>query len=130
MDRGGFSRRALRATLFVGGLVASAAGLHSMIAGGRSVPGGGRASPELESELRYYAAFYFAYGVALLQVAPRADSDTPAVRAIAAALFAAGMARAGGWLAAGRPHRLQIALLAIELGAPPAIVATQRRLSR
>ena len=124
------SRRALRAVLYAGGAVATTAGLHTAIAGAKSVPGNGPdlASPSLESELRFYGAFYAAYGVLALRVAPRADRDTGGVRAIAGALFLAGAARAGGWLAAGRPDTVQRALLAIELAAPPAIVAWQARL--
>lgn len=47
----------------------------------------------------------------------------------AGVLFLAGLARAGGWLAVGRPRPLQRALLAVELAAPPAIVAWQARLA-
>jgi hypothetical protein len=118
-----FRRRALRATLYTGGVVATAAGLHTVIAGGKSLPDEGLANPSVESELRFYAAFYVAYGLALLRVAPRADREPAAVRSLAGALFLAGLARAGGWLAVGRPHRVQLALLGIELGAPPVMVA-------
>jgi Domain of unknown function (DUF4345) len=124
------SGSALRAVFYVGGAVATAAGLHSAILGARSLPGQALANPTVESELRYYACFYAAYGLAALRVAPRADRDGPAVRALAGALFAAGLARATGWVAAGRPHPLQRALLAIELGAPAPIVAWQSRLQR
>jgi hypothetical protein len=85
------------------------------------------ANPVLESELRFYAAFYVATGLAALRVAPRAEHDPAAVRALAGALFLAGLGRIAGWRAAGRPHRLQLGLLAIELAAPPVIVAWQSR---
>jgi len=122
--------RALRGLLYVGGAVATAAGLDTVVRGARSVPGEQAANPSLESELRYYGAYYAAFGVAVLRVAPRADRDAAAVRGLAGALFLAGLARAGGWLRAGRPHRLQRALLAIELAAPPAVVGWQARLTR
>ena len=122
------SRIALRATLYVGGGVATTAGLHTVIAGARSVPGEGRANPSLESELRFYGAFYAAYGLVALHVAPRADAETQTVRALAGTLLLAGLARAGGWLATGRPHSVQRGLLAIELAAPAAIAACQARL--
>ncbi|MGH2953078.1 MAG: DUF4345 domain-containing protein [Solirubrobacterales bacterium] len=115
---------------YVGGAVATGAGLHSAVLGARSLPGQDLANPALESELRYYAVFYAAFGSMALQVAPRADSDPAAVRGLAATLFLAGLARAGGWLAAGRPPGFQCALLAIELGAPAPIVAWQARLQR
>jgi hypothetical protein len=124
------SAAALRGVFYAGGAVATAAGLHTVVAGARSVPGGGElAGPAVESELRYYAAFYAAYGLAALRVAPRADRDVERVRALAGALFLAGVARAGGWLAAGRPHPLQRALLTIELATPPAVLALQARLA-
>ena len=121
--------KALRALFYVGGAVATTAGLHSAVAGARSLPGDQRAGPAVESELRFYGAFYCAYGLAVLRVAPRADHDKAAVRAVAGSLFLAGLARAGGWVAAGRPHPLQRALLAIELAAPVAVVARQARLA-
>jgi hypothetical protein len=120
--------RALRAVFRIGGVVATAAGLHTVIAGARSIAHQRTANPSLESELRFYAAFYVAYGVVALRVAPRADRDVAAVRALAAALFLAGLARAGGWLAVGRPHGLQRGLLVIELAAPPIVIAWQRQL--
>ncbi len=123
------SRGALRAGLYVGGVVATAAGLHTVVVGARSVPGRGTTDPSVESELRFYAAFYVGYGLVALRVAPRADRDTTAVRALAGVLFLAGLARAGGWVAVGKPHPAQRALLAIELAAPPAIVGLQARVA-
>ena len=99
-----------------------------MAAGARSIAGEDAANASVESELRFYAAFYVAYGLAALRVAPRADRDGAAVQALAAALFF--LARASGWLAVGRPHPLHRGLLVIELAAPPAIVAWQKRLAR
>jgi uncharacterized protein DUF4345 len=122
-----FSRSALRGLFYVGGAVATTAGLHTVIAGARSLPGQELANASLESELRFYAAFYVAYGAAALRVAPRADHDTMTVRALAGTLFLAGLARAGGWLAVGKPHGAQHALLLVELATPPAIVGWQAR---
>jgi Domain of unknown function (DUF4345) len=117
----------LRVGLGVGGLVATAAGLDTVLRGARSVPGRPRAGAEMESELRYYAGFYVAYGVAALHTARRAEREPAAVRALAGALFLSGLAREGAWRASGRPHPLQRALLAIELAVPPVLVAVQRR---
>lgn len=128
IDRGS-SARALRALLLGGGVVATAAGMHTVVVGGKSLPGRRLANPVLESELRFYATYYVAFGLAALRVAPRADRDANAVRALAGTLFLSGLARAGGWLAAGRPHRLQRTLLAIELALPPTMIALSARAS-
>lgn len=124
-----FSRRALRAVFYLGGLIATTAGLHTAIAGARSLPGEDTANEVVESELRFYAAFYVAYGVAALRTAPRADDATASVRALAGALFLAGLARAGAWRGVGRPHRLQRVLLVAELLAPPLVTAWQSRVA-
>ncbi len=123
------SRNALRALIYVGGMVATTAGLDTVIRGARSLPRQKVANASVESELRFYAAFYTAYGLAALRVAPNADRDATAVRALSGTLFLAGLARAGGWLAVGRPHGLQRTLLVVELAAPPVIVAWQARLA-
>lgn len=123
--------RRLRAAAFAGGAVATAAGLHTAFAGRKSFPGETRhGSAAVESEIRFFGAFYAAYGLRVLRVAPHADRDREGVRELAGALFAAGLARAYGWRVRGRPHPLQIALLVIELGGPVAAVAYQERLKR
>jgi hypothetical protein len=75
---------------------------------------------------RALRAAYYAGGA----VATVAGLDTVlrGARAVAGALFGAGLARAAGWAAAGRPTRAQLGLLAVELGAPPVVVAWQARL--
>jgi hypothetical protein len=125
-----FSGRALRGVFYVGGVIATVAGLVTVITGAGSLPGQEASNPTVESELRFYAAFYVAFGLGLLlYVAPRADRDGTAVRAAAGALFLAGLARATGWIAVGRPHGTQLVLLAVELAAPPLLVAWQARLA-
>jgi hypothetical protein len=109
----------------VGGAVAVAGGAHSAVAGSRSLPGAGGPGSIVESELSYYAAFYAAFGAAMISVAPRAERQPRPVAALAAALFGGGLARTWAWRRSGAPHPIQRALLALELGVPPAIAALQ-----
>lgn len=124
------SQRRLRGVLGVGGVVATSAGLHTLLGGGKSFPPWRQANAMVESELRFYSAFYAAYGLCVIDSARRADLDSPAVRALAATLFLAGLGRAGAWLRVGKPHPLQRALLAIELTGPPLVVVEQARLRK
>ena len=114
----------------VGGGVAVAAGLHTAVSGARWIPPFRRADPGLESELRFYATFYVAYGAALMRLAARADRDPALLRPLAAPLFLGGLARTGGWARVGRPHPTQVILLALELVLPPLALAEQARLNR
>jgi hypothetical protein len=121
-------QRRLRRMLRLAAVVATSAGLHTLLGGGKSFPPWRQAGAMVESELRFYSAFYVAYGLFAFRTARRPDHDPPAVRGLAAALFLAGLGRVGAWLTVGKPHPLQRALLAIELAAPPLIVVEQARL--
>ena len=118
-----------RAVFYVGGAVATLAGLATVVLGADSLPGAPASNAVVESDLRFYSAFYVAYGAGLLWLAPRAEREPTLVRAAAGALFLAGLARAGAWITDGRPHDLQIALLGIELALPPILVLWQSRFS-
>lgn len=118
----------LRATLALGGCVALLAGLHSLFAGGRAIPGHRRqAHPAIESELRFYSAFYTAYGAALLASAARSEQQPATVPVLTAPPFLAGLGRVAAWRSVGSPNGWQQMLLAIELAGPPAILIWERR---
>ena len=108
------------------GAVASGAGAHSALTGDGSLPGRGGEHSRVDSELRYYGVFYAAYGLVALRTGLRAEPDPDATRGLAAVLFAGGVARANGWRARGRPHPVQVALLAAELGVPPLLLGLAR----
>lgn len=113
-----------RHVLTAGGIAATSAGLHTAAVGVRSVPGARRCEdPALDSELRYYGSFYAAYGLQLLDASRRGNGDLALLRPV----FLGGLARALGWRAFGRPSPAQIALMAIELTAPPLMLAFDRR---
>ena len=100
----------VRGLLNFGGVVATGAGLHTLLAGGKSFPPWRPASPMFEGELRFYSAFYVAYGQLLLRTARRED-----------------LGRAAAWRTVGKPHPFQRALLAVELALPPLVMVDPRR---
>jgi hypothetical protein len=121
--------RSLRAVLTVGGAIVVATGIFGLATGAGGIPGDNVASASVESELRFLYVFWIAYGLALIRVAPRAVTETWAVRALALILFVAGVGRAVAWLDVGRPDGLFIALMAVELVVPPLLVVWQARLA-
>ena len=122
--------RALSALLVVGGAVPIATGAFAVLTGAGGMPGQNEASASVESELRFFAVFWIAYGAALIWTAPRAARETTLVRALMAVLFVGGIARAIAWAAEGRPHGLFIVLMAIELVMPPVVVLWQDRVAQ
>lgn len=84
----------------------------------------------VDNELRFFAVFWIAFGVVAIRVAPRVDTETQLVRALALTLFVGGLARAISWLAAGEPHPLFVSLMFLEVLGAPLVVAWQGKLSR
>jgi Domain of unknown function (DUF4345) len=117
-------------TLVVLGIVPIATGLYGVLTGSGGIPGGDAASANVESELRFLYALWIAYGAAAIYVGLRAPQIRAAVGALAAVLFAAGVARAIAWIAEGRPDTLFVVLMVLELAIPPLLVAWQGRLLR
>jgi hypothetical protein len=73
-------KRWLQGVLSAGGAVAIATGVFGVVTGVEGIPGDSGADASVESELRFLYVFWIAYGLALLRVAPRVDTETIAVR--------------------------------------------------
>ncbi len=123
------AQRFLRVFLTALGTVALVAGLLGVATGAGGTLGDDFAGVNVDSEFRFFAAFWAAYGAVALWVSPRAAVETAVVRGLALALFAAGLARTVSWIDVGRPDTLYLVLLALELAIPPLLVACQARIA-
>lgn len=123
-------RRGLQALLTVMGVVMVGAGAGTVLLGAASVPDEGTITPDVDTEMRFYAVWYVVVGILLLRAVRRVESETFVVRLVAAGFFAAGCGRILSWLAVGRPHVLAIVLMALELVLPVVIVPWQAALAR
>lgn len=110
------------------GITATVTGIYVVLAGVDGQTDGGAATSSVESELRFFAVFWIAYGVAALWVAPRAERETLTVRALALILFGGGIARGVAWIDEGRPHALFVVLMCLELLIPCILLILQRRI--
>jgi hypothetical protein len=124
------SRRGLQATLATIGAVATAAGVSGVVRGPAEVAGGGAVSAPVDSEYRFYAAWYPVFGVLLLRCARAPEREAVIVRAVAAGFLTAAAGRVLSIRRLGRPNRFQQVLLAIELAIPPVIVPWQAAVAR
>jgi hypothetical protein len=123
-------RRLLRGLMVLVGVVPILAGAFAVATGTDGVLGDDGASTNVDSEFRYFASFYVAFGAAALYLAPRVERETKAVRALALVLFAGGVARGIGWASTDRPDDQLLVLLCLELLIPPLLVVWQRRVAR
>jgi hypothetical protein len=123
-------RSALRALLVALGVVAFVAGLVTVFTGTGGMPGDSRATPNVESELRFYSTFWTGFGVLALYAARRPERETMLLRGLALFLFLGGLARIFAWLDSDRPDAQFLVLMGLELVLPLFIVWAQARLPR
>jgi hypothetical protein len=93
---------------------------------GTNHPKTGAWPPTMDSELRFYAPFWGAYGLVLLHIARRLPATLGWVPPTAALFFAGGVGRAISYGALGAPHPFFVLLMALELGLPVIFLALWR----
>ena len=107
----------------------SAERVFAALAGWRGAPSGPW-PPTMDSELRFYAALWGAYGALLIVTAWRWPDGSRWVPWLAAVFFAGGVGRAISYVAIGAPHPFFSLLMWIELLLPPVLVALWWRWAR
>ena len=123
-------RKWLRVLVTVMGLVMVVAGGLTVVFGAAFAPHEGLVTPDVDSEMRFYAVWYVAMGVLMLRAAPRVESESLVIRLVGGGFFVAGCARILSWIAVGRPHVSLVALLVIELMLPVVIIPWQAWVAR
>ena len=91
-------------------------GLDAVIRGANAIPGTMSASARIDSEVRFFAAWYAVAGAFLLVAAWRTELMRVVALAVGAGFGLAACGRALSWATVGRPETLQIALMYVEFG--------------
>ena len=121
------SARVLRVALVVAGCIPTATGIASMARGTSIVRDAGPVAPGVDSEHRYYAAFWTALGPVLWHTALHPERHRARIDAMAATVFAGGVARLLSARQVGAPHPTYRVLTVAELVLPVAVTGWQRR---
>ena len=116
------SRGALRVALGTMGGVATVMGASGVLRGAAEVIDGGPVSANVDSEYRFYAAWYHVIGLLLLRAARRPEEESTVVRATAGGLLVAAGARVLSIRRLGRPHRFQLVLMGLEFAIPAVLL--------
>jgi hypothetical protein len=119
-------RRALQRALTTMGLVAMTMGGSGVLRGASEVPDAGPVSGNVDSEYRFYAAWYFVLGVLLLRAARQPEEEATVVRACGGGLLLAACGRLLSIRRFGSPHPFQRVLLALEVVIPVVVVPWHR----
>ena len=121
------SRDLLRGALAAMGVAITGFGLRGVLRGSGEVPDGGAVSANVDSEYRFYAAWYTVVGPLLAAAARRPEGAATMVRAVGAGFHLAALGRVLSIRRLGLPHRTQRVLLAIEIALPLVLVPWQAR---
>jgi hypothetical protein len=111
------------------GVVAALAGARGVVLGAREVAGAESLPAAVDSEYRFYAAWYLVAGMSLLS----GSGSTIArgeLRFLSAGLWTAAAGRVLSLRQVGRPGRGQLVLLGVEVALPLVLAGWQARVAR
>lgn len=123
------NRRGLQGVLAAIGAVATVAGASGVIRGAAEVINGGPVSANVDSEYRFYAAWYHVLGLLMLRAARQPESASTIIRAGGAGFLLAASGRALSARSLGPPHPLQRVLMGIEFAIPAVIIPWQHEVA-
>jgi len=124
------SKRGLQVTLAILGVVAAGFGAQGVVTGVGGVRNGGKATANVDSELRFFSAWYAVAGVTMLRAARNVESDGAAIRVICVGWFIAACGRVLSATKLGKPDRLFRVLTAIEFAIPVVVAPWQAEVAR
>ena len=123
-------RRILQVVLIAIGGVMVVAGILGVVLGADLVLGVDAFPASLDSEFRFFAAWYLGAGFLLLRAVQRVETATFEVRLIAITFFVAACGRVLSIIDVGEPHVFYVVLAVIEFVIPLVIVPLQSLVAR
>lgn len=125
-------RRGLQVALTGIGTVATLFGALGVATGVRGVRGAPPAavSPNVDSEMRFFAAWYAAAGVLLLRAARQPEAERAVIDVVSAAALTGALGRVIGVRTSGRPDPLFLGLLGVEAVIGATLPPWQRAVAR
>jgi len=112
-----------------GVIVVFIATLH-IVFGPAIIPGSYPVNATMDSEGRFFATLFLAFGVAILWSVRRVESKTLLVNFLAITFLAGGLARLVSMAAKGQPHPFFVVMTILELVIPFIMLFLQFKVSR
>jgi hypothetical protein len=126
----GPTERGLQIVLIVLGLVALFFGGLAVVTGPGFLPGVDRVPVNLDSEFRFYSAWYAGAGALILRSARDLRAEARTIRLICAVLLVGAVGRAISIVAIGRPDTVFVVLMGIEFLIPAIVLPWLARATR
>lgn len=112
----------LRGLLLLFGVSVIGISLAHIVLGPIVIPGSVPVNATMDSEDRFYATFFLAYGVAVLWCLKGWRAKLREIRVLMAIFFLGGLARLVSIAAVGMPHSFFVVMTVIELLLPPFMI--------
>lgn len=111
-------KRATEVWLGTFGFVCAAIGLAHLLFGTLTIIGGGPVNATIDSDLRFYALLFTAYGATFAWCALDIARRGQVADFLGAVFFAGGVARLLAWADSGRPSWFYVVMIPVELVVP------------
>ena len=121
-------RRTLQIIIGVGGVAAVLIALLHIILGPATIPGSIPVNATMDSEDRFYATIFLAYGLALIWCVRDIETKRRGLWFLTITFFTGGIARIISALSVGLPHPFFINMTLLELSLPILIFILLRKL--
>jgi hypothetical protein len=122
-------RKALRALYILFGATDIVIALVHLALGPASIPGSVPVNATMDSEDRFYATLFLAFGVAILWCAKDVERRSNVAYFLLGTFFVGGLARLVSIAAVGRPNALFMLLTGVELTLPLLLAWLQRQVT-
>ncbi len=110
-------------------MVAIGISLLHIALGPSSIPGSVPVNATMDSEDRFYATLFMAYGAALLWCVKDVEKKSAQVKLLALVFFIGGLARLVSMLAVGLPNTFFLVMTSLELTLPGIMVLMSARVA-
>jgi Domain of unknown function (DUF4345) len=108
----------VRGWLTVLGLTCVGIALAHLLFGTSTIIGGGRVNATIDSDLRFYAVLFAAFGVGFVWAAMDLDRRATTANLLGLLFFLGGLARLLAWWQTGPPNWFYLAMIPVELVIP------------
>jgi hypothetical protein len=122
-------KRVTEIWLIAFGLICAGIGLAHLLFGTSTIIGGGSVNATIDSDMRFYALMFAAYGLVFVWCAVDIADRGRVANILGALFFAGGLARLLAWAATGQPNWFYVVMIPVELIVPLVNWALIRRVS-
>lgn len=122
-------KRATEVWLVTFGIACVGIGLAHLLFGTKTIIGGGPVNATIDSDMRFYALLFAAYGLTFIWCAANVPERAGVANILGAIFFAGGLARLLAWAVAGQPNWFYVVMVPVELAIPVINYALLRHLT-